>query len=240
MTLPRFFVYGLYDPAKPDVVRYVGAASVSERPLQHALEARQQSARKTHKLNWIRSLGDHGYRWRVLRRCDSWEETMAAEKETIAGLHARGVRLTNGTGGGEGFFCPTPEVKLKCAAAIRVAHARPETKARLIAAAKARRADPATRAKYAVTLASPEYRARMSEIAKRVNASRDVRMKMLVAHGLAWENPKRKARQASVMRAYHERCPGRACSNGKKAMHVRWHERRGVEKPGCQFCEKAA
>ena len=240
MTLPRFFVYGLYDPAKPDVIRYVGAASHSGRPLEHAKESLQRRVKNNHKHNWIRSLGERGYGWRIIQECGSWDETMAAERATIALLRAAGVNLTNGTGGGEGVFRPTPEIKAKRVAAFRATLARPEAKAHFVAAAEARWADPVIRAKHAATLAAPEYRARRSEIAKRVNASPDVRAKMLTGHKLVWTRPGRVERQADVMRAYHELHPGRAHLNGKKAMHVRWHEGRGVSNPGCCLCPEVS
>jgi hypothetical protein len=128
----KFFVYGLFDVDKPEVVRYIGAASNETRPLDHEKEAR-------------------------------WH----------------------------------PE----CAAAIRVAHAKPEVKARLRAAAKANRADPKVREKFAVTMALPEFRERRRAIAREINDRPEVREKMDVAHREAWKDPEIREKRIAGMKA---------------------------------------
>jgi hypothetical protein len=173
-----FFVYGLYDPRESGDIRYVGAASHLGRPLAHEREASRSSA-STYKLNWIRKVGRIG--WRILEACDSWEETMAAERRIIQGLRASGERLTNLTDGGQGTFNPSPELRARYRSAATGAIRSPEHRAKI-------------RNARIGTKRSLETCAKLARIGRERRHSEDTRIKMSLAHrGRPWSEARRAA-----------------------------------------------
>jgi len=112
------FIYGLIDP-NSFLVRYIGRASNIERPYSHYKNV-DQDDKATHKINWIRSLGDVVYDATVLEYCSTVENCIAAEMWWIAYGRCLGWPLTNATDGGEGWRGKhTPETKQKISDALK-------------------------------------------------------------------------------------------------------------------------
>ena len=105
-------IYALYDPRKPDVVRYVGKTvkPLSSRLFNHVSEARRSSER-CHRLHWIRGLLAEGIQpaIRLLETVhfDGWVDS---ERHWIAALRADHP-LTNSNAGGLGGHAPTEETR---------------------------------------------------------------------------------------------------------------------------------
>ncbi len=144
-----WYIYGLYDPREPEVIRYVGwtiRANPQQRLTHHVGEARAGRV-QTFKARWIRKLLSEGVKplMQVIETGvgAGWD---AAEIRWIAQHRAIvGDRLTNGTLGGEG--CPgrvvTEEQRLKLRAHRHTA----ETCARIGAAHRGKTNSTETRAK---------------------------------------------------------------------------------------------
>jgi hypothetical protein len=102
-----FYIYALFDPRKPDEIRYVGQTSkgIRERFLDHLKTSgyKTKTSYNTHKGNWIRSLLKDGVTpaYKIIEEANetNWAEH---EKFWIADYRAKGHRLTNATDGGEG------------------------------------------------------------------------------------------------------------------------------------------
>lgn len=106
LTQAAKFIYGLCDPREPGHVRYVGMATYSQRPFDHAKEARA-STRHTHRLHWIRKIQQEGVEPLVivLQACpenSSRKFLGFVESCYIKSLREIGHQLTNGTDGGDG------------------------------------------------------------------------------------------------------------------------------------------
>ncbi len=103
MLMSSVYIYALVDP-RTNVIRYVGKTkTLSKRLAQHLSKT---SLRKlTHKNNWIRSLLQHGL-VPTLRVLEITDLTSANDREIhwIARLRQIGVRLVNGTDGGDGLL----------------------------------------------------------------------------------------------------------------------------------------
>ena len=103
----RAYLYTLADPCKGEV-RYVGWTSKTpERRLsEHLKDAMRE--RGTHKRHWLREVLSELQRpvIRTIAVLNSPEEAKRCEIAYIAALKARGVRLTNGTNGGDGALGP--------------------------------------------------------------------------------------------------------------------------------------
>src|SRR5258708_6389227 len=113
------FIYGLRDPHTGEI-RYVGKANDPQRRLTYHL-CDSQLAPKTHRNHWLRSLKSLGLKpslviLETLAPCDDWK---AAEQRWIASFLRDGVKLTNGTAGGDGLHNPSDEVRVKCGASRR-------------------------------------------------------------------------------------------------------------------------
>lgn len=102
-------IYGLFDPRKPEIIKYVGYTgyTVEFRLPQHIAEANY--GKKNHRCNWIRSLLRDGVKpeARVIECVneDNWQER---EKYWIGEYAAT---VTNTTEGGEGLVNPSQEVR---------------------------------------------------------------------------------------------------------------------------------
>jgi hypothetical protein len=115
-------IYVLSEPNGP--IRYVGKTikSLSNRLSQHLSVARH--GHKNHKYDWLRSM-------KLVVDIDLVAEVPGdgcrEETELIAGLRKLGIRLVNGTTGGEGAtgYHHTPEARAKISAALKVRVRRP-------------------------------------------------------------------------------------------------------------------
>lgn len=115
------FIYGLYDPRDPWIVRYIGKTRDTDSRLKrHVDEALKYPDRKTHKLDWVRSLLKSGVGplLRIIERVTNkkWQER---ERYWIKEFRKRNHPLTNGTDGGEGLSDPSVMVCEKIAASLR-------------------------------------------------------------------------------------------------------------------------
>ena len=98
----QFIIYGLTDPDTNEV-RYVGkSASGLDRPREHKKPCNLET--ETHKNHWIKSLMNQGktYGIKVIEEVTNPDLLSDREIYWIATYKQSGVKLTNGTDGGEG------------------------------------------------------------------------------------------------------------------------------------------
>ena len=108
------FVYALSDPCDPTHIRYVGWANDPEHRLcMHLCEAKTD--RKTHKLDWLRSLLRRGVKpnLTILAGATNQSDVLELERQYISELRAQGHVLTNATAGGDGLLAPSEETRTK-------------------------------------------------------------------------------------------------------------------------------
>lgn len=95
-------IYGLSDPADPDVIRYVGKTRYLQRRLRlHMSEARRDG--HTHKVDWLRSLNGATPRVIIIAVVDGATADFT-ERLSILTLRMITTKLTNGTSGGDGAY----------------------------------------------------------------------------------------------------------------------------------------
>lgn len=108
------FIYALCEPGTR-TVRYIGKSDDPKRRFRAHL--RQSIMAKTHLGNWLRLLAESGTKpdMVVLREVldDQWE---VAEERYIRIALGCGMKLVNGTAGGDGIHNPGPETRAKLAA----------------------------------------------------------------------------------------------------------------------------
>lgn len=97
-------VYALYDPRKPEVVRYVGRTS---KPLQVRLREHINDAKadrsRSYRISWVKSLLAQGVQPALLVLEETTlEEVVTCEAKWIARMHAAKQPLCNHTFGYEG------------------------------------------------------------------------------------------------------------------------------------------
>jgi hypothetical protein len=96
------FIYGLWDPRNYQL-RYIGKTKNLDKRLKTHIEEAKLSNSRNHRLNWIRQLLNEELEpfIEVLEECtnDTWEK---AERDWIVECRRFGLKLTNGTDGGEG------------------------------------------------------------------------------------------------------------------------------------------
>lgn len=115
----KTFIYALYDPRKPRIMRYVGKANdVEKRLYGHIRDAVKYPNRRTHKLDWIRSL----LRENILPKTKVLEQVVEKrwerrERYWIKKLKQQNHSLTNGTDGGDGG-CMGPSALKKISDAL--------------------------------------------------------------------------------------------------------------------------
>jgi hypothetical protein len=100
----RNIIYGLVDPRSGEL-RYVGkSTSGLTRPKKHLTSSLLRKEANTHRVKWIKSVIKDGLLPRivVLEETEDPELLDGLEKAAIAKFRAEGVRLVNGTDGGEG------------------------------------------------------------------------------------------------------------------------------------------
>lgn len=194
-------VYGLYDPAEPGEIRYVGITKnpVGSRLKAHLAET-AASKERTHKVHWIAALN------RDLRipsvRCLAIIENHEAsrtEQLAIAAYRKAGHRLTNGTEGGEQIVY-TEESRAKLSAALKAAWARPGEKERKSAAMRVGWERPGVKAKQRAVckaaLAGPETKAKKSAAAKVAWARHGTKTK----HRAAMASPESRAKRSAAQK----------------------------------------
>ena len=183
-------IYALFDPRKPDVVRYVGKTcmKIETRRTRHVGEARR--GLKNHRGYWIRSLLVDGVipGVRLLAEVpvDSWQ---THEKQFIAKYRET---LVNSTDGGEGLENPSKETRLKMSIANIGRIESEETRKRKSEIAKARKW-------------SEETKRKMSESKKRENLSEETRRRRSESNRRRTLSPETRAKIAAGQRAHQER-----------------------------------
>lgn len=125
------YIYALLCPQGE--IRYIGKSTNPEARLKAHISKAKTNQTKHHAANWIRSLLNAGEKPAVevvfeVPEGEPWEPY---EIKLIAEFKAEGHRLTNGTGGGDGFFDVTPEANAKRVAAAKVTKSSPEFKERI-------------------------------------------------------------------------------------------------------------
>jgi len=98
------FIYGLYDPAEPMHIRYIGQTSKGEdRPLKHIY--RPPVVCTTHKEKWLNVVFSEGRQpdWVYIDFAEDKTELDIKECRFIKKFKEAGHHLTNGTEGGDGW-----------------------------------------------------------------------------------------------------------------------------------------
>lgn len=162
--VPHHYIYGLHDPRTGEL-RYIGQ---SIRPLERLANHKQERSR-THRSNWIQSLRKDGLEPYMLLidatpyGDDAWQ---GIERAYIAGARAGGIRLVNGTDGGDGVYGLSPESRARVIAGSLGRKASPETRALMSRNRKGRRHTPEHREYLSQIMRgrefTPEWRAKIS------------------------------------------------------------------------------
>src|SRR3990167_761993 len=172
MVLIPPFIYGLFDPAEPKHIRYVGMTETDpERPYSH-----YKSTYNPRIVAWVRRLREQGrgYEVRILESFLAGvarQDICEAECDFIALARQRGDDLLNLTDGGEGgnIWRPTAEERKAISDRLTGHFVSPETRAKIGAANRRR-------------IVTPETRAKISAASKGKRISTEQRASMLAAH----------------------------------------------------------
>jgi hypothetical protein len=180
------------------------------------MEARRNS-KSSYKLNWIRSVEGRGHHvgWKVLAACDSWAEVLDVERQMIGVERLRAeCALTNVTGGGEGFFNPTPELRAR----FKAAQNDPDTQTRRSTSNRTAHAKPAVKERHRAGVITALHRPGVQEKIHTLesNKKRSVsgilaqnrpEVKAVIsAHSLrAWSRPGERERRSELARVAHTR-----------------------------------
>jgi hypothetical protein len=184
------YIYALFDPLRPDVVRYVGKTymKIETRRMRHVGEARR--GLKNHRGYWIRALLADGVipvvRLLAEVPANGWQ---AHEKRFIAEYRET---LVNSTDGGEGLENPSEETRRKMSEKNKGRPTPNHVRKLRSENAKVRKWDDETKRK-------------ISESKKRENLSEETRRKRSEANRRRTLSPETRAKIASSKRAYHER-----------------------------------
>lgn len=154
------YIYALLCPQGE--IRYIGKSTNPTARLRAHISKARGNQTKHHAANWIRSLLSQGAQPEVevvfeVPEGEPWEPY---EVRLIAEFKAEGHRLTNSTGGGDGFFDVTPEAIAKRVAASKI------------------------------TKSTPEYKERISRIMREVRSSPEFREAQSLKIQKAWGTPK--------------------------------------------------
>jgi hypothetical protein len=127
------YIYALLCPQGE--IRYIGKSTDPTARLRSHISRARSRQTKHHAANWIRSLLADGKKpaVEVLLQVPEGEPWEPYEIRLIAEFKAEGHRLTNSTGGGEGFFDVSPEAIAKRVAAHKITRMQPEYRARMSA-----------------------------------------------------------------------------------------------------------
>lgn len=107
--IPLTFIYGLIDPRNQEL-RYIGKADNPKKRLQSHINGRFKT--DSYKNHWLKNLCYNSKPELIILEKISILEWEESEKWWIVYCKFLGVRLTNGTEGGDGCV-PTPEVRKK-------------------------------------------------------------------------------------------------------------------------------
>lgn len=127
------YIYALKCPQGE--IRYIGKSTDPSARLRSHVSRARSGETKHHASNWIRSLLAKGLypQVEIVFRVPEGEPWEPYEIRMIAEFKAEGHRLTNSTGGGDGFFDISPEALAKRVAAHQITRMRPEYRARISA-----------------------------------------------------------------------------------------------------------
>lgn len=125
------YIYALLCPEGE--IRYIGKSTDPISRLRAHISKARGGQTKHHASNWIRSLLNAGKRpsVEVIFEVPEGEPWEPYEIRLIAEFKAEGHRLTNATGGGDGFFDLSPEAIAKRVAAAKITRSTPEFKERM-------------------------------------------------------------------------------------------------------------
>lgn len=109
-----YYIYGLSSSENVDNIRYIGYTNKPETRLSEHLRDCTRKNVKTHKKNWISEelLNNNKIHLIILKEVETQEEAKKEEIEYIKKYTSFGVRLVNGTKGGDGVVA-TEEVRKK-------------------------------------------------------------------------------------------------------------------------------
>lgn len=197
------YIYALLCPQGE--IRYIGKTTNLEARLAAHISKAKTNQTKHHAANWIRSLIKEGEKPAIeivfeVPEGEPWEPY---EIRLIAEFKAEGHRLTNSTGGGDGFFDVSPEAIAKRVAAAKI------------------------------TKSAPGYKERISAVMREVRSSPEFREALSLKIKGAWANPKTRAsflagmrkpdaverRKAASSRRYDDPAFGLAQSERLKELH---------------------
>lgn len=164
------YIYALLCPQGE--IRYIGKTTNPEARLAAHISKAKTGQTKHHAANWIRSLINSGEKPAIeivfeVPEGEPWEPY---EIRLIAEFKNEGHRLTNSTGGGDGFFDVSPEAIAKRVAAAKI------------------------------TKSAPGYKERISAVMREVRSSPEFREALSLKIKGAWANPKTRASFLAGMR----------------------------------------
>lgn len=127
------YIYALLCPQGE--IRYVGKSTNPVARLRSHISRARSGETKHHAANWIRSLLVKGEKpsVEVLLQVPEGEPWEQYEIRLIEEFKTEGHRLTNSTGGGEGFFDVSPDAIAKRVAAHQITRMQPEYRAKMSA-----------------------------------------------------------------------------------------------------------
>lgn len=127
------YIYALKCPEGE--IRYIGKSTDPVARLRSHISRARSGETKHYAANWIRSLLALGTppTVEVIFQVPEGEPWEPYEVRMIAEFKAEGHRLTNSTGGGDGFFDVSPEALAKRVAAHQITRMQPEYRARISA-----------------------------------------------------------------------------------------------------------
>lgn len=127
------YIYALLCPQGE--IRYIGKSTNPASRLRSHISRARSGETKHHAANWIRSLLSKGEKpsVEVLLQVPEGEPWEPYEIRLITEFKEEGHRLTNSTGGGEGFFDVSQEAIAKRVAANRITRMQPAHRARMSA-----------------------------------------------------------------------------------------------------------
>ena len=192
------FIYALFDPRQPEVVRYVGKTEkkIEIRRMRHMGEARR--GKRNHRCNWIRSLLaagiEPGVRMLAEVSRNGWQEHERAFIQRFR------QTITNGTDGGDGLENPSDEVREKMSIANRGRIESEETRRRKSESAGKRRWPESVKRKISESKSanfSDETRQKISDANRRRRLSEETRRK-IAEKQRAHQERLRKLREAAT------------------------------------------
>lgn len=146
------YIYALKCPKGE--IRYIGKSTNPSARLRSHISRAKSGETKHYAANWIRSLLSQGQTpsVEVILEIPEGEPWEPYEIRMIAEFKAQGHRLTNSTGGGDGFFDVSPEAIAKRVAAHRLVRMQPGYSERISAIMKEVRSCPEFREKMSARL----------------------------------------------------------------------------------------